>query len=164
MESSCRLIVISTFFHIISSDFARGNIAVIDMYLPVRTLIIDMVIIEKSHALHYGRVFEVFITIESVFISTDIACHEELENISEQIYLRAYRLHRIVKSGIGVIVKINFTVDIPAPYHVFRHSVWCRERQLCTHRHLVGIRPAWCLLLRPAPCRLGIGRLCKANQ
>ena len=151
MESRCCLVVVRRLLDVIALHLGRWDIAVIEANALVGTLIEDMIVVDKLQRFYAGRVAEVLISVEAILVGTDTATcrspHDKLEHICEQVHLRANRLHGIVESGIGVLRKVELTVNVPSPDNILRHLRLRGECYLCTRRHGIGIRLLGSLLL-----------------
>ena len=84
-----------------------------------------MVVIEELQRLYACGIAEILVSVEAVLVGTDASTrrssHDELEHIREQVHLCANRLHRIVESGIGILGKVEFPVNVPSPDNILGH-------------------------------------------
>ena len=135
MERRVSLIVVGTLLQIVFLHLCRRYVAVVYLQLAVLLLIEDMIIVEQGLHFHYRFIREIVATISWILVDWNIAILCEFEDISKQIKLFPLRFHREIKARIGIIIQIDFAIDITAPHHFFRH-LYCRwECELGPHRH-----------------------------
>ena len=124
------------------------------MHAAVGALIEDVIVVEKLQRLDAQRLVETLATaVDIVAVGRDAAMvgtgHDELEDVSEQVHLRADRLCGIVKRGVGVVAEVNLTIDVAPPDHVLVHPLLGGERYLRPHRHIVAVAGGLRFLLLP---------------
>ena len=163
VEGGRALVVVVALLQIVALDLTGWYVAVVNTHLPSVTLIVDVVVIEELQRLDARTVSEVLIAVKTIFIGMHPSAHDELEDVCEEIHLTAYRLYGIVESGIGIIGKVELTIDVAAPYHIGRHLLGYRKFNLLAYCHVVGIT-LWLLLLGTSPSRLCRNRKCKKCQ
>ena len=115
-----------------------------------------MVVVEEIERFHPCRVVETLIAVEPVLIHLDVAMHHQFEEIGEEVHLRAHGFHGIIQSGIGIILEVEFPVDVTPPHHVFRHGSRSGEGNLSPCGDVVGIRLG-SLLFALVSARLRLG-------
>ena len=103
-----------------------------------------MVVIDERLGFDTGRIGEHLITVSTILVSTNLSCEHQLEQIGEEVHLCADGLYRIIETGIGILGKINLTIDVTPPNHVLRHALCRWEWYLGTCGKRLRI---WLLLL-----------------
>ncbi len=126
VERGRSLIIVGTLLQIVTLYLSRGDITVVNADSSVvGTLIINMVVIDERLGFDTGRIGEHLITVSTILVSTNLSCEHQLEQIGEEVHLCADGLYRIIETGIGILGKINLTIDVTPPNHVLRHAL-CR--------------------------------------
>ena len=147
MERSCFLVIIRSLLHIVSLHFCWWNIAVINMHLPIISLlVVDMIIIYECFRSKTVSGRKVFITIHTILINRHSTRKHQFKDIGKEIHLTLCWLYRIIQGSIGIICEIEFTIDVSSPNHVLIHRDGCREIEFGTQGHIISIR-LLCLLL-----------------
>ena len=62
-----------------------------------------MIVVKELQWLDACAVGEYFVSIQTILVSLDSTAHNEFKEVGKEVHLTAYRLNRIVESGIGVI-------------------------------------------------------------
>ena len=163
MESGRSLVVISALLYVIRLNLGRGDVTVVYAHPAVATLVIDMVVVKERHAVDPGRISKHLVAVKAVLVSV-AGAHHQPEKISEKVHLRPYRLYGVIQRGVGVLFKQYFTVDVPAPYDVFRHLGRHGIRQPRARGKGLGALGVLPLLLAAARRRLCVGYLGRARK
>ena len=113
------------------------------MHTTIGALIKDMMVVEEGQRLQFRIVGEPLVTVKLILIDVDTTTvrsgHHQFEYQGKQIHSPVCRLHRIVEPGIGIVVEVEFAVDIATPHHVFAHFFLRGEHELCPHCQVIGI-------------------------
>ena len=148
MEGGSTLVKIRRFLDIVRFHFTGRNITVVKTHSSVCILlIINVVIIQECLWLHQVCITETLVAVQLILVSLDATGEYQLKHIGEQVHLVAQWFHRIIQRRIGIIVEIQLAIDITSPYHILIHGSSSRKHDLCTSRHVVGIRLLLSLLL-----------------
>ena len=139
VECGRSLVIVGRLLDVISLDLARGDVAGVDVYAPVVALIVDVVVVHEDERFDACRVVEHLIAVEPVFVGLDVALEHQSEHVGEEVHLRPYRLHGVIKSGVGILFEIDFAVDVTSPHHVFRHLGGCGVRDARPSGDVFGV-------------------------
>ena len=147
MESRVAVVIISRLLHVVCHHFARRNVAVVDADATVGALIEDVIVVEKRLEVHLRGVVKHLVAVQTILVSRDGAAHHQLEDVGEEVHLRADGLHGIVETGVGVLGEVYLTIDIAAPRHVLVHRFLRGEGYLGAYAQtLVALLLLLCLL------------------
>ena len=78
-----------------------------------------MVVINERLGFDTGRIGEHLIAIRTILIGTNLSCEHQLKQIGKEVHLCADGLHGIIQTGIGILGKIDLTIDVTSPNHIF---------------------------------------------
>ena len=99
-----------------------------------------MIVVQERLRVYPVCCRKTLVTIQTILEHRHLTSHHQSEDVGKEVHLVAHRLHRIIQSGIGIIGKTQFTIDVSSPYHVLLHRGSSRERDLCTGGNVAGIR------------------------
>ena len=113
------------------------------MHATIGAFIEDMMVVKECQWLHFCIIRELLITVKTILIDIDTAmvwtCHHEFEQQREEVHPSVGGLNRIVESAIGIVVEIEFAVNITPPHYILVHRLLRGIHEFSTHCQIIGV-------------------------